>query len=444
MTDLLQDGPGCAEGRRYARWFADRLDAMWLLRKAHNERGLTTMTTPDLTQRLRDFADTYRGIDELGYTGLMTQAVDELERLRQAAAQQDEAINWVTKGVQEIIAERDVLRAKAALGMAMADAAAQLAELERLRAQVAPADVTPEMLRAGQMTEAGGYVCSSLSGAYELLTKLFKAMLAAAPAQQAEPVFHLRSYGDVTRAQLDELTQQQAAPSLTLAAALRARHNLPITAPRRYPLVGEIVEVDGKVGVCTEYHKGWCYVRDMDDEWLDFISDEARHGPCGKTWRILDDAPSLTVEDDPENDPPAREASDWAPGPDYDGDGSVAAMARRAAAQPAAQAEPVADLTPEQLADKCESWLQTGTLTTNVVDAYEAGYRDCEAAHAAAASKRPAQGVELTFEQRRAVHEAERNAAADRWFAARADWVLDCPDARRKFEAGFDAAKEQP
>lgn len=38
------------------------------------------------------------------------------------------------------------------------------------------------------------------------------------------------------------------------------------------------------------------------------------------------------LADDPENDPPAREASDWAPGPDYDGDGSVAAMARRAEA----------------------------------------------------------------------------------------------------------------
>lgn len=34
--------------------------------------------------------------------------------------------------------------------------------------------------------------------------------------------------------------------------------------------------------------------------------------------------------DDPENDPPACEASDWAPPPDSDGDGSVAAMAERA------------------------------------------------------------------------------------------------------------------
>jgi len=34
--------------------------------------------------------------------------------------------------------------------------------------------------------------------------------------------------------------------------------------------------------------------------------------------------------DDPENDPPAREASDYVPPLGYDGDGSVAAMARRA------------------------------------------------------------------------------------------------------------------
>jgi len=56
-------------------------------------------------------------------------------------------------------------------------------------------------------------------------------------------------------------------------------------------MVGEIVEVDGVIGICTEYHKGWCYVRQLSDDapWLDFISDEDRHGPCGKVWRIRDD-----------------------------------------------------------------------------------------------------------------------------------------------------------
>ncbi len=74
-----------------------------------------------------------------------------------------------------------------------------------------------------------------------------------------------------------------------LGEALRQRHGL--TRPRRYPLAGEIVEVDGVIGICTEHHKGWCYVRQLSDDapWLDFISDEARHGPCGKVWRIRDD-----------------------------------------------------------------------------------------------------------------------------------------------------------
>lgn len=39
--------------------------------------------------------------------------------------------------------------------------------------------------------------------------------------------------------------------------------------------------------------------------------------------------------DDPEDDPPAREASDWAPPSDCDGDGSVAAMAALSTARPA-------------------------------------------------------------------------------------------------------------
>ena len=37
-----------------------------------------------------------------------------------------------------------------------------------------------------------------------------------------------------------------------------------------------------------------------------------------------------TDYEDPENDPPAREASDWSPPTGYDGNGSVAAMAARA------------------------------------------------------------------------------------------------------------------
>jgi len=46
---------------------------------------------------------------------------------------------------------------------------------------------TPEMLRAGQMTEAGGYICATYSGGYTLLTELYAAMAKAAqPVQQAQ------------------------------------------------------------------------------------------------------------------------------------------------------------------------------------------------------------------------------------------------------------------
>lgn len=32
--ELLQDGPGCAETRRLALWFASRLDSAWLVQRA--------------------------------------------------------------------------------------------------------------------------------------------------------------------------------------------------------------------------------------------------------------------------------------------------------------------------------------------------------------------------------------------------------------------------
>lgn len=41
-------------------------------------------------------------------------------------------------------------------------------------------------------------------------------------------------------------------------------------------------------------------------------------------------------------------------------------------------------LTPDQLADKCEAWLQAGGAS-NIADAYEAGYRACEAVGGVAA-----------------------------------------------------------
>jgi hypothetical protein len=84
------------------------------------------------------------------------------------------------------------------------------------------------------------------------------------------------------------------------ADALRRAAKL--DSPRRLPTAGDIVQVyktdltrdDSGLGICTEYHKGWCLIRALDDEgeltrWLDFISDEARHGPSKAEWRIRDD-----------------------------------------------------------------------------------------------------------------------------------------------------------
>lgn len=55
----------------------------------------------------------------------------------------------------------------------------------------------------------------------------------------------------------------------------------------------------------------------------------------------------------------------------------VRAFVRAALAAQQAEREP---LTPDELADKCEAWLQSGGAT-NIVDAFEAGYRSAERAH---------------------------------------------------------------
>lgn len=57
-----------------------------------------------------------------------------------------------------------------------------------------------------------------------------------------------------------------------------------------------------------------------------------------------------------------------------------------AGSPPAVGAEP---LSPDALADKCEAWLQSGIGQSNVVDAFEAGYRECERATLSAAPAKP-------------------------------------------------------
>ena len=69
------------------------------------------------------------------------------------------------------------------------------------------------------------------------------------------------------------------------AASLREQFQLPKVA--RHPVEGDVVEVEGRLGICIGVHKGWCLVRGPEDSpSMDFIVDESRHGPCSKKWRI--------------------------------------------------------------------------------------------------------------------------------------------------------------
>ena len=67
------------------------------------------MTTPDLTEA-RKLAAKY--VHPLSNT--IDALADELERLREQQAQQDDAITWATGAVQEIIGQRDALKAQVA------------------------------------------------------------------------------------------------------------------------------------------------------------------------------------------------------------------------------------------------------------------------------------------------------------------------------------------
>jgi len=88
-----------------------------------------------------------------------------------------------------------------------------------------------------------------------------------------------------------EMTELEFAKTLRMASGLES--------PQRFPNVGDIVDVNGHLGICTEYHKGWCCVRTFNEEGefskhLDFISDEERHGPRNVVFEIRDDLRSLT------------------------------------------------------------------------------------------------------------------------------------------------------
>lgn len=70
------------------------------------------MTTPNLAEAL-SLAASLRTLDLEASASMMVDLAAEVERLRAQAAQQDAAITWATGGVQQIIAERDALKADA-------------------------------------------------------------------------------------------------------------------------------------------------------------------------------------------------------------------------------------------------------------------------------------------------------------------------------------------
>lgn len=60
-----------------------------------------------------------------------------------------------------------------------------------------------------------------------------------------------------------------------------------------------------------------------------------------------------------------------------------------AAPTPPAQPAERVPLTPDQLADRCERWLNIGVPATNIVDAFESGFRDAELVNGITAPKEP-------------------------------------------------------
>lgn len=72
------------------------------------------MTQPPLTARLRDFIDTYRGLDDLGYTGLMFQAAEALDLQAAQIAALTARLTRAVKAAEEHFGE-DAIRHKLSL-----------------------------------------------------------------------------------------------------------------------------------------------------------------------------------------------------------------------------------------------------------------------------------------------------------------------------------------
>lgn len=89
--------------------------------------------------------------------------------------------------------------------------------------------------------------------------------------------------------------QKKVVDEVAFAAKLREHlYDYP-GRPKQTPRPGDIVEINGVLGVCThENIMGHCFVRGLDLEkdqeiYMDFIIDETKHGPSSVTWKIRHD-----------------------------------------------------------------------------------------------------------------------------------------------------------
>ena len=114
---------------------------------------------------------------------------------------------------------------------------------------------TPEMLRAGQMTEAGGYICATYSGGYTLLTELYAAMAKAAQPVQQVQAPALSGLTDETKSALwgvgANLVQAQAPGWMPIETA-------PENSDR--PVIVFWRDADGEEHRCLDYTEDGCWM----------------------------------------------------------------------------------------------------------------------------------------------------------------------------------------
>lgn len=71
-----------------------------------------------------------------------------------------------------------------------------------------------------------------------------------------------------------------------ISYTLRRRQKVDKPSSMPWPRIGDMLEVDGKLSVCTAIYKGNCDFIDEDNVTGTFVLDEARHGPCKVKWKV--------------------------------------------------------------------------------------------------------------------------------------------------------------